>query len=237
MAIVPCAVTDCNAMTGMKGTARGWCSKHYNRWLRNGDPLVRSPRKIIERCMHDNCDKPHDAKGLCSAHLTNLRRHGTPNPRKRGEVVDGKKICNDCAEDKPLSEFYPAGKSIAPRCKPCSAVHARAYRESRIELVREQFRNSAAKRANQRRDTAKKRRAALRSVRIEDVSALEVYDRGNWICGLCEAPIPRVTVWPHPLSPSVDHIQPISLGGEHSYANTQPAHLTCNMSKGNRIAA
>jgi hypothetical protein len=30
----------CEGVTGVPGTARGLCSKHYNRWLRHGDPLV-----------------------------------------------------------------------------------------------------------------------------------------------------------------------------------------------------
>jgi len=31
--------TPCDGITGVPGTARGMCSKHYNRWRRNGDPL------------------------------------------------------------------------------------------------------------------------------------------------------------------------------------------------------
>ena len=30
----------CDDITGVPGTARGMCSKHYNRWLRYGDALV-----------------------------------------------------------------------------------------------------------------------------------------------------------------------------------------------------
>lgn len=32
----------CDGITGVPGTAKGMCSKHYNRWLRGGDPLVTS---------------------------------------------------------------------------------------------------------------------------------------------------------------------------------------------------
>ena len=37
-----------------------------------------------------------------------------------------------------------------------------------------------------------------------------------------------------PLSLSVDHVIPLSKGWEHSYSNTQPAHLVCNLKKGAR---
>ena len=38
----PCKVDNC------AGTARkrGWCSPHYNRWWRTGNPLVNGPRRI-----------------------------------------------------------------------------------------------------------------------------------------------------------------------------------------------
>jgi 5-methylcytosine-specific restriction endonuclease McrA len=34
----------------------------------------------------------------------------------------------------------------------------------------------------------------------------------------------------------LDHIVPLARGGEHSYANTQPAHPTCNRRKGAKVA-
>jgi 5-methylcytosine-specific restriction endonuclease McrA len=38
------------------------------------------------------------------------------------------------------------------------------------------------------------------------------------------------------MGPSLDHIVPVSLGGTHTWANVQLAHLRCNVSKGNRPA-
>lgn len=36
-----CSIEECNRPR----KARGWCSKHYNNWLRTGDPI---PRRVIE---------------------------------------------------------------------------------------------------------------------------------------------------------------------------------------------
>lgn len=228
-----CSVPECNGEAGKPGTARGMCSKHYNRWRRNGDPLIKTQRTIISECSIPECGKPHDAQGLCSAHITNLRRHGEPSPRKKGSVVGGRKLCADCKQDLPVSSFYTAGAHrFQARCKECAAARAKSYRESRQEVVREQYRLSAAKRVQPRRDAARKRRAAIRLAAVEDVVSIEVYDRALWVCGICGCGIPRVTIWPHPESASLDHVIPISLGGAHSYANTQPAHLVCNMRKG-----
>lgn len=231
-----CSVDACEGVTGIPGTARGYCSKHYNRWRRHGDPLAIVKRVVTLTCTLPDCEKPHDARGLCSAHLTNLRRHGMAAPRKKGSVVNGCKICADCAKDLPVTDFYTAGASPQPRCKQCAAIRARQYRESRIDLVREQARRSAAKRPLARRDAARKRRAAVRAASVENVQSMTVFDRDAWICGICNESIPRVTIWPHPQSPSLDHAVPISMGGAHSYSNTQASHLACNMSKGARAA-
>lgn len=40
--------------------------------------------------------------------------------------------------------------------------------------------------------------------------------------------------WPHPLSPSVDHVMPVRAGGSHRMDNLQLSHLVCNHRKGAR---
>ncbi|MEU0952801.1 HNH endonuclease signature motif containing protein [Streptomyces niveus] len=84
-------------------------------------------------------------------------------------------------------------------------------------------------------DYVKKRRAKVTQVTVEDVDSQTVYERDNWTCGICGEPVDRLLKWPHEQYPSLDHITPISKGGEHSYANTQLAHLVCNMRKGARL--
>ena len=53
---------------------------------------------------------------------------------------------------------------------------------------------------------------------------LEVY--GN-ICWLCKQPIPGL--------PRADHVLPRSKGGTDDIENLRPAHLRCNISRGNRV--
>lgn len=77
-------------------------------------------------------------------------------------------------------------------------------------------------------------RARLAGAFIEMVSPDAVYERDGWICQLCNEPIDRSAKSPHPKSPSLDHIVPISRGGDHSYKNCQASHLLCNCTKGNR---
>jgi 5-methylcytosine-specific restriction endonuclease McrA len=42
---------------------------------------------------------------------------------------------------------------------------------------------------------------------------------------------------PEPLAPTIDHIVPVSKGGDDTRANVQLAHFRCNSVKGNREAA
>lgn len=84
------------------------------------------------------------------------------------------------------------------------------------------------------RERDHKRRARLRGNTAESVKRRVVFERDGWKCALCGKRVLKDKTSPHPLSPSIDHIIPISKGGAHSYANVQLAHLSCNVAKGNR---
>jgi hypothetical protein len=64
----------------------------------------------------------------------------------------------------------------------------------------------------------------------------DIFDRDGWACQLCARPIDQALTYPHPMSASLDHKQPLSSGGLHVSANVQASHLRCNMSKGNRVS-
>jgi len=56
------------------------------------------------------------------------------------------------------------------------------------------------------------------------------------ICAICGKPVDFSLKFPHPLSPSIDHIIPIDKGGHPSdIENLQLAHFTCNRAKSNKI--
>lgn len=57
-------------------------------------------------------------------------------------------------------------------------------------------------------------------------------------CGICGKPVDFSYKAPHPLSPTVDHIIPVSLGGHPSDPdNLQLAHRCCNREKSNKMQA
>ena len=56
-------------------------------------------------------------------------------------------------------------------------------------------------------------------------------------CALCGKPVDKSLTFPHPLSPTVDHIIPIDKGGHPSaIENLQLAHLACNLKKRDRVS-
>lgn len=55
-------------------------------------------------------------------------------------------------------------------------------------------------------------------------------------CGICGLPVDFTKKYPHPLSPCIDHIIPISRGGHPSdIDNLQLAHWICNRQKSDKI--
>lgn len=81
-----------------------------------------------------------------------------------------------------------------------------------------------------------RRRKRLKGAVVEQVRRRAVFERDGWVCGICEEPVAPALKSPDLASASLDHIVPLSLGGEHSYANVRLAHLGCNIRRGNRAA-
>ena len=58
------------------------------------------------------------------------------------------------------------------------------------------------------------------------------------ICGICGKPVDFSYKYPHPLSPTVDHIIPVAKGGHPSdLDNLQLAHRCCNREKSDKLFA
>lgn len=55
-------------------------------------------------------------------------------------------------------------------------------------------------------------------------------------CGICGKPVDFKQKFPHPLSPCIDHIIPVSRGGHPSaMENLQLAHMCCNRQKSDKL--
>jgi HNH endonuclease len=107
------------------------------------------------------------------------------------------------------------------RCQDCTT----AVTQERLHYKRKQVAAGFPLDVNHRA------RARRYGVEAEYINKLTVFERDNWICGICNDPVDREAPWPASESPSLDHIMPLAVGGAHNYANVQCAHLGCNLLK------
>lgn len=80
----------------------------------------------------------------------------------------------------------------------------------------------------------RKRRALKLGIGHEPYKDGYIFERDGWVCGICDRKINRRLKHPNPLSPSIDHIVPLSKGGNDNLTNVQAAHLRCNVGKHNK---
>jgi hypothetical protein len=87
----PCSVEGCENSE----LARGWCTMHYWRWKKTGDPGEADPRRAPNGsntvCTVEDCSTPAHARGYCPAHLGRWRLYGDPlgkAPERKQRTVD-----------------------------------------------------------------------------------------------------------------------------------------------------
>lgn len=115
----------------------------------------------------------------------------------------------------------------------------RAWEELNYDRVRV-YSRAAHKRWKQRNPEKVKgqdllRRARKAAATVGDVDLVRLRADTDGSCGLCGEVMDWSLEWPDPMSPSIDHKIPLALGGAHSQANLQWAHLVCNMRKNARL--
>ena len=115
-----------------------------------------------------------------------------------------------------------------------TSYNKKYYRENKEQLS-EANREWRSNNLNRIRANSLKRKTIKRGAFVEDVDPKILLETHSGKCGICNGDIPHGVEYTHPLYLHVDHIVPLSKGGEHSYANTQPTHASCNMQKKDKL--
>lgn len=192
-------------------------------------------------CSVDDCERPVLARGWCRMHYYRWYRHGTTDyPGMWANAPEGAKWCPRCSAYKPVDSFSRSKSTVSgfqSWCKPCMATNEigrkRVLTEDQRAQRREYYRRYLADPLNLAKHSARSRRRRVteRAGAVEPYTSLEIAERDSWRCQICGKRIGRSFRFPHPRSLSVDHIVPISKGGDDVRANVQAAHLRCNISK------
>lgn len=118
-------------------------------------------------------------------------------------------------------------------CRCCGQAFDRRKEGTSMWMCSQSCRDKFSKKS--KRIARKKRKAIERGAQVgSSVDPIDVFERDGWRCQMCRCKTPsskRGTY--HKRAPELDHIMPLSLGGEHSYRNTQCLCRSCNASKSN----
>lgn len=226
MANATCFIDDCGEFV----VGRGLCNKHYKRMRRHGDPRVLPPRKLPPQnlprtigCTVDGCEEKHFAKGMCKNHHANARYHANrereqakqaayrAKPENRSLARARTKVWRDENPERALDatrQWYASNKDRV-------LEYRRSYREANRERVR--LHNI-------------KRKLRHKAIEIMDLTAEEwmaIKEEWNFRCAYCGCTPELLTI---------DHVAPISKGGNHTASNIVPACQSCNSRKGDRDA-
>lgn len=162
-----------------------------------------------------------------------------------------RKRCTNCRErhSKTRYKLYQPNRDRSPR--PCELCHvtviprsvgpvARWCRSCAVIVQRQQVELWAKSAPDYQRRKwqahKQRRRAAKHTTEVEYFRPIDIYRRDKWRCGICQKFVDRDLTYPHPESPSLDHIIPLAKGGTHTYGNVQLAHLQCNCLKQDKIS-
>jgi hypothetical protein len=156
---------------------------------------------------------------------------------KRENIVN----CKACKYKKNLYYMrhkYWEHKEQEPResfnCAECGKVVVLAYKPGGRGRKHSVFcsENCQKKYNRRKRGNSHVKRARYFGVNYQSVDPIKVFIRDGWRCQLCHKKLRRVDRGSiKDVAPELDHIIPLSKGGEHSYRNTQCICRKCNSEK------
>lgn len=130
------------------------------------------------------------------------------------------------------SEYvHVAGTERVKPCRHCAALILFTVKVGKDRATCDACRALSVARIE--REAKRRRRARKRGAVVERFDSLEIFERDKWTCGICSRAVKRDAKVPHPKAPTIDHVVPISDGGDHTRANVRCAHFLCNSKRGN----
>lgn len=209
------------------GPARRFCTKRCCKvFSQKAADSRKSERRRIAREA-----RPNQSCVNCDKELT--FRQARFCSRRCDEIHRGQRLAFEMSEVQcALAECDNYFRPYSSKQKCCSEVHGKKHynRVQRAAGTVKRLPRRDIDRDREHRRRANKAKASTGApVRLAEIAA-----RDKWKCSLCGKRVLKSKKAPHPSSPSLDHVIPLSKGGAHDPANVALAHLGCNVTKNNR---
>lgn len=211
-------------------------------------------------CTVDGCENKVQAKDLCNSHYARWRKHGDYNvtPKHNPLNTDTHKVCGTCRELLPRADYYRSSRTrdgLRASCKPCTnASNVNSYERNKEKVLERQriARSTPEHQARLRKylehylpanrdkyaERSAKRRALMRDALVDEgitVKALRAKHGDECMfCGVTMLFNGQAKGNLNPRLATIEHLQPLSRGGKHSWDNTTLCCHRCNTSKNNK---
>lgn len=212
--------SDLGGTSKKRGHVSRFCSRECARNYRSENATPKFSPALLVECK--TCSKPF----YTSSKLVN-----------RCSDECRKQAARDAAREHYMKTS--AADKSARKCKHCGKTFSPVFGDKRRVYCSEPCRDKAGMKARRAKyGTSHRRRARMFGVKYSPVNAIAVFERDGWRCQICGRKTPkRLRGTYHDAAPELDHRIPMSIGGEHSYENTQCACRECNIDKGNKAEA
>ena len=163
--------------------------------------------------------------------------------RRLPRVTPEAKPCSRCGETKSADAFYrdkSKATGLSAECRTCRKEGAKRWARENPERHRALHtawvaanpeRHNESKMRWQKANPAKRaeiqerRRVRKLSGRVEKVDPWAIFERDGGRCHICGKRVAKRDM-------SLDHLIPVSKGGDHIATNIRLAHLRCNVKRG-----
>lgn len=202
-----------------KQRSKGFCARDYARAKRANnyvDPWVGKEMRVYatnvgRECRWPECSEPAAYSGLCRRDYSRAKRlKNHVDPWNDWATTCLCVICGTSWES-------PRNANLRFCSNTCRMKQWKIDNPERARTIK--------------MDGVRRRRARIAGVHVESFTITDVRMAHGDDCYLCGKRIKYSLKFPHPKSPSLDHVIPISAGGAHSIKNCAMAHMECNNRK------